>query len=163
MQIEQKIHEILERSLLGLGYEIVKIKYLNKGKANVLQVMIERTDQKPITVDDCEKASHAVSALLDVEDPISNAYNLEVSSAGIDRPLVKLKDYVKYKGYDISVCLFTPLDSKKNFQGKLEKIIENNVVINTGTVRHQVSIQNIASAKLVLNEKLLKKIEQNSN
>ena len=163
MQTEEKVQKIIEESLSGLGYEIVKVKYLNRGRTNILQIMIERTDDTPITVNDCEKASHTISALLDVEDPISAAYSLEVSSPGIDRPLVKLKDYIKYKGYEISIRLFMPINNVKSFHGTLEEVIDNDIVINTGTIKHQINVGNIDSAKLVLNDKLLKEFEQISN
>jgi ribosome maturation factor RimP len=157
MQIEQKVCEIIEPPLSDLGYEVVRAKYFNRGKANILQIMIDRTDQTPITIDDCEKVSHTVSALLDVEDPISDAYNLEVSSPGIDRPLVKLKDYIKYKGYDIIVHLYNPVDNNRNPRGKLEDVIDNNIIMNAQGLIYKIDIQNINSAKLVLTDKLLKK------
>jgi ribosome maturation factor RimP len=156
MQVEQKICAIIEPSLLELGYEVVQIKYFNLGRSNILQIMIERSDGKAIIVSDCEKASHTISTLLDVEDPISGSYNLEVSSAGIDRPLVKPKDYLRYKGYEILVVLYRPINNSKRHQGILEDVIDDEIALNVKGITHKIGMTDIDSAKLVINDKLLK-------
>jgi len=156
MQIEQKVCAIIEPSLLELGYELVRIKYFNLGKKNILQIMIERLDGKAVIVSDCEKVSQTISALLDVEDPISSGYNLEVSSAGIDRPLVRLKDYNRYKGYEILVMLYRTINNSKRYQGILEDAVENEISLNVKGITHKIDMMDIDSAKLVINDKLLK-------
>jgi ribosome maturation factor RimP len=156
MQVEQKICTIIEPSLLELGYELVQVKHFNLGRRNILQIMIERLDDKAIIVSDCEKASYTISALLDVEDPISSSYNLEVSSAGIDRPLVKVKDYIRYKGYEILVVLYRPINNSKRYQGILEDTLDDEIALNIKGVVYKINMADIDSAKLVINDKLLK-------
>jgi len=156
MQVEQKVCTIIEPSLLELGYELVQVKYFNLGKKNTLQIMIERLDDQAIIVSDCEKVSHTISALLDVEDPISSSYNLEVSSAGIDRPLVKTKDYARYKGYEILVVLFMPINNSKRHQGILEDVVDDEISLNVKGITYKIDMADIDSAKLVINDKLLK-------
>ena len=156
MQVEQKICAIIEPSLLELGYELVQVKHFNLGRRNILQIMIERLDDKAIIVSDCEKASYTISALLDVEDPISSSYNLEVSSAGIDRPLVKVKDYISYNGYEILVVLYRPINNSKRYQGILEDTLDDEIALNIKGVVYKINMADIDSAKLVINDKLLK-------
>lgn len=157
MQIEQKICEIIERSLSDLGYELVRVKYFNRGRRNILQIMIERMDQRGIVVNDCETVSHTVSALLDVEDPISNAYDLEVSSPGIDRPLVKLKDFTNHKDFEVILNLFQPIDNNKRLQGKIIEVISEDITINSNGTDYKISLKEIDSAKLALTDELLKR------
>ena len=97
-----------------------------------------------------------ISTLLDVEDPISGSYNLEVSSAGIDRPLVKPKDYLRYKGYEILVVLYRPINNSKRHQGILEDVIDDEIALNVKGIVHKIGMTDIDSAKLVINDKLLK-------
>ena len=95
MDLSARVAEIVAPSIAAMGYELVRVQLMG-GRAPVLQVMAERTDRAGMTVDDCAEISRAVSALLDVEDPIEGAYSLEVSSPCIDRPLVALKDYERF-------------------------------------------------------------------
>lgn len=160
MQIEQKITAIIEKPMIDLGYELVRVKYFNIGKRNILQIMIDRLDGNPIVVDDCEKASHTVSALLDVEDPIAGEYSLEVSSPGIDRPLIKPSDFIKHIGFEIALQLFRPISSKKRIQAKLIEADEDKIKLAIKNETLEVDFQNIESAKLALTKELLK---QHSN
>lgn len=155
MQIEQKILSIIEASSMAQEYEVVQVKYFNMGRNNILQILVERKDENPIRVEDCEKVSHTISALLDVEDVIKSRYNLEVSSAGIDRPLVRVKDYIKYVGYEISVSLLRPIASKNRLQGKLLGANDQNINLATSEEELVIDYDNIDSAKLVLTKELL--------
>src|SRR5437762_1305523 len=98
----EKITETIEPSLEAMGYALVQVR-LNDGGRKTLSVMAERTDAQPMGVEDCTQISRQVSALLDVEDPISGAYDLEVCSPGIDRPLTKLKDFERFVGQEAKV------------------------------------------------------------
>lgn len=157
MQIEQKITLIIEKSLEDLGYELVRVKYFNLGKKNILQIMIDRLDQKPIIVDDCEKASNTISVLLDVEDPIDGEYNLEVSSPGIDRPLTKAKDFARFVGYDITLEIMRPINGQKRFQTKLIEADDEKIKIEQNEQVIEIEIENIETAKLTLTNELIKK------
>lgn len=157
MHVEQKICGIIEASLTELGYELVRVKYFNRDKMNILQIMIARLDLQPINVDDCETVSRTASALLDVEDPITNAYNLEVSSPGIDRPLVKLKDYVNHISYEIMLTLYRPIGVSKRLQGRLIEVTGDDVIVRSHGIDYKINLQDIESAKLALTDELLKK------
>lgn len=118
MTIAEKIEELLEPSLLHEGYILVRVQVSGTVR-KVLQLMIERVDEKDVTLDDCVNVSRYASALLDVEDPLPVAYALEVSSPGIDRPLVKPKDYVRFSGSMIKINLLESVHNRKRFVAKL--------------------------------------------
>ena len=99
-----------------MGYELVRVAVLGRERPTV-QVMADRADGSLISVEDCERITHAVSAVLDVEDPIASAWTLEVSSAGIDRPLVRVKDWVRFAGHQARVELLAPHDGRRRFAG----------------------------------------------
>jgi ribosome maturation factor RimP len=99
-----------------MGYELVRVAVMGKENPTV-QIMADRADGVPIAVEDCEAISHAVSAVLDVEDPISGGWNLEISSAGIDRPLTRVKDWNTYAGHLARAEVAVPVDGRKRFSG----------------------------------------------
>ena len=103
MDIVQKITQIIEPTLADMGFALVRVLYQGADTNNTLQIMIERADYSAMQADDCEKVSKALSAILDVEDVIANRYLLEVTSPGIDRPLVKLADYERFCGREAKV------------------------------------------------------------
>ncbi|MBL8673426.1 MAG: ribosome maturation factor RimP, partial [Rhodospirillales bacterium] len=115
-EIERRVTEIVGPAIEGLGYEIVRV-LMSPGRDGRLQIMAERRDGAGMTVEDCERVSRTVSALLDVEDPIAEAYTLEVSSPGIDRPLVRPKDWERWAGHLARVELSDPVDGRKRFKG----------------------------------------------
>src|SRR3954469_21864610 len=101
-----------------MGYRVVRIAFIG-ARGATLQIMAERTDAAAMTVEDCAEISRAASALLDVADPIASAYTLEVSSPGIDRPLVRPEDYERFAGFDAPTKLARPLEGRKRFRGRL--------------------------------------------
>jgi ribosome maturation factor RimP len=103
------IAQIIEPSLAAMGYRLVRV-HMTSGRRATLQVMAERLDDLPITHDDCAEISRSVSALLDVADPIAGAYTLEISSPGIDRPLVRVEDYDRFSGFEAKIELAIPLN-----------------------------------------------------
>ncbi len=107
---------LIAPSILAMGYEIVRVRLTGRERPT-LQIMADRADEAPISVDDCEAISRSVSAILDVEDPIKSAYTLEVSSPGIDRPLTRAKDWVRWAGHLARVELAVPLEGRKRFSG----------------------------------------------
>jgi ribosome maturation factor RimP len=118
-ELERRIGGLLGPAAEGLGYELVRVMLAGGGRDGRLQVMAERRDGGPMTIDDCERLSRTISAILDVEDPIAGAYTLEVSSPGIDRPLVRRKDWERWTGHVARVELHEPLDGRKRFKGVL--------------------------------------------
>ena len=114
----KSIEEMITPSIEALGYRVVRVAFTG-GRRPTLQIMAERLDQAPMPVEDCAAVSHAVSALLDVADPIEAAYQLEVSSPGIDRPLVKREDYERFAGCEAKIELAQPRDGRRRFRGRL--------------------------------------------
>lgn len=113
----RRIEDIVSPTIVGMGYELVRV-FMSRG-GGTLQIMIEPADGRPLDVEDCAVLSRALSAVLDVEDPIPNAYSLEVSSPGIDRPLTRPKDYARWAGHLARFELAQPLDGRRRFKGTL--------------------------------------------
>lgn len=128
MDFIEKIEQIIEPSLTDLGYEVVRIQ-VQGAKRKTLQVMIDNLNGQPVTVDNCAEASYTISALLEVEDPIADPYTLEVSSPGMDRPLVKLKDFERFAGEIIKFELKLPQNGQRRFQGLLKGAKQNKVLV----------------------------------
>lgn len=114
--LEARIAGAIAPSLLDMGYELVRVLVLGRERPTV-QIMADRADGTQISVDDCERITHAVSALLDVDDPLPGAWTLEVSSAGIDRPLTRLKDWVRFAGHQARVEMLMPHEGRRRFTG----------------------------------------------
>jgi ribosome maturation factor RimP len=148
------IAPIIEPSLTAMGYRLVRVAFLGARRAT-LQIMAERLDEAPMTVDDCTEISRSVSALLDVADPIADAYTLEVSSPGIDRPLTRPEDYDRFAGFEAKIELGQPLDGRKRFRGRLLGRDDDHVrvIAENGEVR--LPLAGIAKAKLVITNDLL--------
>ncbi len=112
----RRIEDIVAPTIVGMGYELVRV-HLSRG--GTLQIMIEPADGRAMDVEDCAVVSRAVSAVLDVEDPISSPYTLEVSSPGIDRPLTRAKDYTRWTGHLARLETAEPVDGRRRFKGTL--------------------------------------------
>lgn len=149
------IAPIIEPSLEAMGYRLVRIAFLGAKRAT-LQIMAERLDDAPMTVDDCTEISRSVSALLDVADPIDSAYMLEVSSPGLDRPLTRPEDYDRFAGFEARVELAQPLDGRKRFRGRLLGRADTHIRMMAETGEVALPLADIAKAKLVITDDLLK-------
>jgi ribosome maturation factor RimP len=114
--LEARIAAEILPTLKGLGYELVRVQVSGKERP-VVQVMADRADGAPFTVEDCEAASHAIGAVLDVADPIRGEWTLEVSSPGIDRPLTRAKDWNRFAGHLATVELHVPQEGRRRFRG----------------------------------------------
>lgn len=193
--MQKIIENILSDSFKNAGYEIVQISYYVSGgssasdkkakskkdsinnkqnnKIGNLQILIEKLDRTPVNIDDCGNASNIASLLLDVEDVIANQYNLEVSSAGIDRPLVKIEDYQRFIGEEARIELKWPIQQnisgnivdRKKFRGQIEKveqgdngyqifIVENDAAQTQNDELIAIAFNNIIKAKLLRSHKL---------
>ena len=149
-----QIAEIIEPSLEAMGYRLVRVAVIGAGRMT-LQIMAERRDEAAMSVDDCAEISRTVSALLDVADPIAGAYTLEVSSPGIDRPLVRLEDYDRFAGFEAKIELSQPVSGRKRFRGRLLGSAGENVRLISESGEVQLPFPVIARAKLVLTDDLL--------
>ena len=157
----QRIEGLIEPALTAMGYELVRIAIQGGESRATLQIMAERKDGVAMTVDDCADISRTVSALLDVEDPIAGAYTLEVSSPGIDRPLVKRDDFERFAGFEARVETVQPVNGRKRFRGRLMGVTGDEVRLRetakagTGAAETLVPLAAIAKAKLVLTDDLI--------
>ncbi|MBL4756986.1 MAG: ribosome maturation factor RimP [Rhizobiales bacterium] len=156
MGLEARIVNIVEPILLELGFRLVRVQ-LSQREGSTLQIMAERPDGS-MPVSDCALASRAISAALDVDDPVDTAYNLEMSSPGIDRPLVRLSDFERWRGYECRVELEQMMDGRKRYRGFIESIEDGilNLAISGGDKnRAAVPVSAIAEAKLMLTDDLI--------
>ncbi|HEX9535278.1 MAG TPA: ribosome maturation factor RimP [Stellaceae bacterium] len=149
-----RIAQAIEPSLEAMGYRLVRV-VITSGRRPTLQVMAERCDAQSMTVDDCAQISHSVSAILDVADPIAGAYMLEISSPGIDRPLVRAEDYDRFSGFEARIELAQPIDGRKRFRGRLLGTSAGNVRLATETGEVNLPFADVARAKLVLTDDLI--------
>ena len=157
MDICNKIATEIEPTLNDMGYDLVRVA-LNGNETKVLQVMAERKDRVDMTVDDCADVSRAVSALLDVSDPFAGRYTLEVSSPGLDRPLVRAEDYARFKGDIAKIELNHEINGRKRFKGTLKGLENNNtVVFDFEGTEMKVPFADIQKAKLMLTDELIQK------
>jgi ribosome maturation factor RimP len=149
-----EIARIIEPSLEAMGYRVVRIAFIG-ARGATLQIMAERTDAAAMTVEDCAEISRAASALLDVADPIASAYTLEVSSPGIDRPLVRPEDYDRFAGFEAKIELSQPVSGRKRFRGRLLGRAGDHVRLIAETGEVDVPLSAIARAKLILTDDLI--------
>ena len=153
--LNRKLTQIIEPALKDIGYLLVNLSYYapaNKIKREIrasLQILAEPADLTDLTVEDCEKISRHLATVLDVEDPIQGAYNLEVSSPGMDRPLNRIADFKRFKGELVKVRMRFMKDGRKHFRGKISSIDENeNIIFDTGFGKVKLSITELESARI---------------
>lgn len=155
--IDRRLAEIIGPVIEDLGFELVRIR-LQGGKTATLQIMADRPEGG-INVDDCSDISTAVSAVLDVEDPLEDAYHLEVSSPGIDRPLTRMKDFATFEGYEARLETNQPIDGRKRFKGILAGTEGDEVLLNIEEAgeTHTIGLNFdwLSDAKLVLTDELI--------
>ncbi len=153
--LEGKIAEMIAPRLEAMGYELVRVAVIGTESPTV-QVMADRADEAAFTLDDCEQVSHLLSAVLDVEDPISSAWTLEVSSAGIDRPLTRVKDWNRFAGYEAKAELnFPGPDGRKRFTGVILSADEEAARLKVDGEIVELRLADVRKAKLVLTDALI--------
>ncbi|WP_375460933.1 ribosome maturation factor RimP [uncultured Enterovirga sp.] len=158
--VAARIASIADQALASVGLRLVRVK-VSGLKGQTVQIMAERPDGT-MTVEDCEEASKALSPALDVEDPISAAYTLEVSSPGIDRPLVRGGDFVRWEGHEAKVELAVPLAGRKRFRGIIRGVQDGAALIELPDSKDgeevvaQLALADIGEARLVMTEDLIR-------
>ena len=153
--LEVRIARICAPTLVDLGYELVRVSVLGRDRPTV-QVMADRADGSLIGVEDCEQISRAIGAVLDVEDPMQGAWQLEVSSAGIDRPLTRPKDWVRFAGHAARVELLMPVGGRKRFTGLVLGADETAAQLRLDDgVDVSLPLAHIRRAKLLLTDGLI--------
>lgn len=151
----EKIETLLLPTIESMGFVLVQVKLMEGNKTRLLQIMAERPDGT-MTVDHCAEISHQVSAILDVEDIMPGEYRLEISSPGIDRPLVKHTDYEKYMGHLAKIELTLPVNGRKRYTGTLKTLVGETLTIEVDGQPVAMELHDIQSAKLVLTDALIK-------
>ena len=154
--IDKRLADFVTPIIEGLGFELVRLRLMG-GKTATLQIMAERPEGG-IEVDDCAAISTAVSAVLDVEDPIEDNYTLEVSSPGIDRPLTRLKDFEAWQGYVAKIETTELIDGRKRFKGEVAGTEGDEVLIDIDEGTIGLKFDWLAEAKLVLTDDLIREM-----
>jgi len=150
--LEHKLIRIVEPVINDMGFQLVLLEF----KGGVLQILAEDPKTGNLSLDDCTAINKMLSPLLEVEDPIPGAYTLEISSPGIDRPLMKAEDFAKYAGYDAKVELDESMDGQRRFRGKIMGVNEEFVTLLVDKVEHRIDIGAMKKARLVLTDDLIK-------
>ena len=145
--LEQKLQDLLQGSVEDLGCELWGIECQRVGRYLTVRLFIDK--EGGVTVDDCADVSRQVSAVLDVEDPIADKYNLEVSSPGLDRPLFTLAQYTRYVGQEIVVHLRIPVSDRRKWQGELAKIENDMITLIVDKQEQVLAFGNIQKANVV--------------
>jgi ribosome maturation factor RimP len=144
----------------ALGFDLVRVAWFDRGGDGsdepTLQVMAERPDTRQLNIDDCAALSHRISDKFDELDPIEEAYRLEVSSPGIDRPLTRVKDFTDWAGHEAKIEVGEPISDQKRFRGTLDGVDGEVIrIVDRSGVAHLVPFSNVQSAKLVLTDRLI--------
>lgn len=150
--LEAKLESIIEPVLTDMGARLVQLEF----KSNTLTIMIEGADGSRMGVDQFADISRELSPVLEVEDPISGKYTLEISSPGIDRPLKTAEDFEKYAGFDTKIEVSPPIDGQKRFRGTVLGVKDGVITLKTDNEEIELELARIAKAKLVLTDELIK-------
>ena len=155
--IEQQITNVIEESLMDMGFELVLVKF--KGvNSKVVEILIDSLNSEKVSVEDCTKVSRTISAILDVENLIEDAYSLEVASSGLERPLVKFENYNRFLGREVKITLKELLNDKTSYQGKIIKAENNKIYLKCVEQAVLIDYNLIKNANLVLTEEIFKKL-----
>jgi len=147
--LEQKLEEMLKPTIESMGFDFWGCEYLPAGKNSTLRIYIDKS--QGVTVDDCGDVSRQVSAIMDVEDPIASAYMLEVSSPGVDRPLMKPEQFSAYQGEEVQVRTSMAVMGRKRFKGLMEKVLEDAIEVEVDGEIYEIPFNMIEKANLVPN------------
>jgi ribosome maturation factor RimP len=143
----EELRKLLEPAIERLGYELSDLEANLGGKGGVLRIFIDHPDG--IGLEDCEKVSLAVSAILDIEDPLPGQYSLEVSSPGLDRKLTKVEHFQRFVGETLKVQMRFPVEGRKRFRGTLVSSDDENIVVEVDGTSHSLPLATIDTARLV--------------
>ncbi|MEK1860482.1 MAG: ribosome maturation factor RimP [Rhizobium leguminosarum] len=158
--LDQRLADIIEPVLVGIGFRLIRVRMLNQNGAT-MQVMAERNDGT-MSVQDCEEVSMAISPVLDVEDPVDKEYHLEVSSPGIDRPMVRKSDFVRWQGHLVKCETSILIDNRKRFRGKIVEAGADGFTLERDQVAYgeeqkvTIPFTALSDAKLILTDDLIR-------
>jgi ribosome maturation factor RimP len=148
------LERLIEPAIIGLGYELVRVQ-VKGGRRTTVQIMAERGDRRAMKVEDCVRLSREISTLLEAADPIAEDYDLEVSSPGIDRPLMKREDYERFIGHEAKLEIEPPIEGRKRFQGTIASVEGEDVRFEVQNGAVMLPFASIQRAKLVLTDRLI--------
>ena len=154
--MDKRMYEILNPAIEGMGFEIVRLRLMG-ANTPLLQIMVQKPDGT-MEVDACAEISTAVSALMDVEDPIIEAYTLEISSPGIDRPLTRIKDFGQWLGYTAKIETEQLIDGRRRFKGELAGVEGDEILITIDEGTIGLKFDWLADAKLILTDELIREV-----
>ena len=147
--MRNRLFELLEPVVTGLDYELVEIETGSAGRQALVRIYIDRTDGGGIGLDDCERASRAIGAVLEADDPIGREYQLEVSSPGFDRPLRTAAHYARFAGSEARIELALPIEGRRRFRGILGPVEDGTVSIEVDRRQWKLPLSGISKARLV--------------
>jgi ribosome maturation factor RimP len=160
--LAERIAKLITPAIEAMGFDLVRVQ-VSGSQRPTLQIMAEPSSRRAMSVDDCAEISRAISAVLDVEDPIASAYSLEVSSPGIDRPLTRPKDYERFLGHEAKVETNAPIDGRKRFKGPIKSVDANAVELTVDGADLRIPFAAVHKAKLVLTDALIALHQENNN
>jgi ribosome maturation factor RimP len=147
--MKDKLFGLLEPVVEALGYELLDVEYAAAGRHSVLRAYIDRRDGGAVGLDDCERASRAIDAVLDAEDPVGHEYRLEVSSPGFDRPLRTPAHFARFAGSEARLELAVPVEGRRRFRGRLGAVRDGMVTIEVDGREWRLPLAGISKARLV--------------
>lgn len=147
MARQEALEAMIRPAVEAVGYEMLGVEFISAGKHSILRVYID--SPQGITVEDCARASHQISGILDVEDPIPGEYRLEVSSPGVDRPLFTAAHFAQFVGQEAKVKLQTAIDGRRNFKGRIVAVKNEVIVLEVDGVEIEFDIHMVERANLV--------------
>jgi ribosome maturation factor RimP len=152
--VEERVIALIEPTASQMGYRIVRVR-LSGNRRKRLQIMAERMTDGLMNVDDCGRLSRALSPVFDLEDPVQGEYDLEVSSPGIDRPLMRIEDFDRFKGHEAKLETAAMIDGRRRFKGTIERTEGDVIVLATEQGEARVHLGQLSDARLVLTDKLI--------
>lgn len=147
--MRDKLFGLLEPVVAGLGYELLEVEWASAGRSSLVRAYIDRTDGGGVGLDDCERASRAIGAVLDAEDPIGHEFRLEVSSPGFDRPLRTAAHFERFAGSEARIELAVPVEGRRRFRGRLGPVAGGMVSIEVDRKEWKLPLAGISKARLV--------------
>ena len=152
--VEERVIALIEPTAAGLGYRIVRVR-LSGNRRKRLQIMGERVSDGEMGIDDCSKLSRALGPVFDLDDPVDGEYDLEISSPGIDRPLMRIEDFERFKGHEAKLETVMMTDNQRRFKGVISAVEGDVIVLATDQGEVRLKFGQLADARLVLTDRLI--------
>ena len=152
--VEERVIALIEPTAAGLGYRIVRVR-LSGNRRKRLQIMAERVSDGQMGIDDCGRLSRALSPVFDLEDPVQGEYDLEISSPGIDRPLMRIEDFERFIGFDAKLETAVPINNQRRWKGVIKAVNGDDITLATEHGEAKLKFSALSDARLVLTDKLI--------